>query len=140
MIIDRVRGSRAVDRRRRPAAGLDLPHQPLDRRQARTVAWARRAHPGVIPIAESVPGEIATVAGIVERVRIDPAERRLHAVIRDGTGELRASWRLGDTPTLIPGRGVLVRGRLRRTPWPEMSSPLFVLAPDEIVQEPVGRR
>ena len=134
MIIARAQGSRAADRRpwtpvriaRRPR-----PSTPSDVRHVAIRRWAEREHPDVIPIGEAVRGEIATVAGLVERLWIDPAEQRIRALIRDATGDIIASWPAYRRNDLLPGRGVLVRGRLRRTPRAEMLNPRLVLMPEE---------
>lgn len=138
MIIDRVRESRAGDRPRLTVAPRPLMRRrspPVDAASARhreVREWATRLHPGVIPIGEAARGELATVAGIVRRVRVDPRDRRIDAVIHDATGELIARWPMRERlPPLLPGRGVLVRGRLRRTPVPEMLSPRLVVQPQE---------
>src|SRR5687768_14191088 len=57
--------------------------------------------------------ELARVAGVVERLRIDPVKGALEVVITDGTGRATARWPLRrPAPQLavVPGRGVVLRG------------------------------
>ena len=64
-------------------------------------------------IADLEPYEVSRVAGVVERLRIDPVESAVHAVVTDGTGRAAARWSLRrPTPQLavVPGRGVVLRG------------------------------
>ena len=134
MNITRVRGDRAADRKPRAPvrfARRPRPSVPSDIRHRAIRRWGEGAHPDVIPIGETERGEIATVAGLVERLWIDPAEKRIRALIRDATGEIVASWPAHQRGDLMPGRGVVVRGRLRRTPRAEMLNPRLVLMPDE---------
>jgi hypothetical protein len=57
--------------------------------------------------------DTARVAGLVERLRIDPVASNLDALITDGTGRVIARWGTS-TPTpqlaVAPGRLVVVEG------------------------------
>jgi hypothetical protein len=73
------------------------------------------------------------VAGVVERLRIDPAECGIEATVADGTATVAARWRLRrPTPQLsiAPGRGVLLEGISVMT---EDGSPVLVEPAFEIV-------
>jgi hypothetical protein len=57
--------------------------------------------------------EISRVAGLVQKLSIDPVEGNLDALISDGTGSVVARWGIGrPTPQLVvvPGRVVVVEG------------------------------
>jgi len=85
-------------------------------------------HPTVIPIGEAIAGSFATVAGVIESVRIDPRDDRLLAFVRDGTGELRVTWSgAAWRRPVLPGRGIILRGRVRASYPREMFNPRFVL-------------
>lgn len=75
-------------------------------------AWAR-ALPDVQAIAHVEPGRRCTVAGVVQRTRIDPVSRTIESLVTDGTGRIRVSLSLArpiseDAP--LPGRAVLLSG------------------------------
>lgn len=59
------------------------------------------------------PYEPCRVAGVVERMRLDPLEGSLDVLISDGTGVTSARWHIRrPTPqlALAPGRGVVLDG------------------------------
>ena len=58
------------------------------------------------------PYESCRVAGIVDRLRIDPAEQVIEVTITDGTASAVARWSTRRTSRLpvIPGAGVLLEG------------------------------
>jgi hypothetical protein len=59
------------------------------------------------------PYEPCRVAGMVERMRIDPLDGSLGVLISDGTGVTSAKWHIRrPTPqlALAPGRGVVLEG------------------------------
>ena len=59
------------------------------------------------------PFEPVKVAGIVQRIRIDPFEGVVEATIADGTGSALARWSTSDGVTqlpVIPGKAVLLEG------------------------------
>ena len=59
------------------------------------------------------PYEHCRVAGVVDRLRIDPLSGSVEIVISDGTGVTSARWHIRrPTPqlALVPGRGVVLDG------------------------------
>ena len=64
------------------------------------------------------PYETCRVAGVVERLCLDPVEGHMDAVVSDGTGRLVARWAIQrPTPQLVvsPGRFVSLEGVPRPT-------------------------
>ena len=64
-------------------------------------------------IIDLKPYVVCRVAGVIERVRIDPLNGWLQATLTDGTGEVVARWSIRrPTPELAaaPGRGVALGG------------------------------
>lgn len=64
-------------------------------------------------IVDLVSLERSRVAGLVERLSIDPVEGQARALITDGTGRIIARWQTGSpTPQLAvaPGRLVVLEG------------------------------
>ena len=76
--------------------------------------------------------EVSRVAGVVQKLSIDPGAGNLDAVISDGTGSVVARWEIRrPTPELavVPGRRVVVEGLV--IPGDEhfvMCDPVFELA------------
>ena len=93
--------------------------------------WALSEHPDVIPLGEVLPGSFATIAGLIESIQVDPSQDRLCALVRDHTGQVRASWSRPKR-ALLPGQGVVLRGRIRSTLPSEMFNPrVSVITDDE---------
>jgi hypothetical protein len=59
------------------------------------------------------PYELCRIAGVVERLRLDPGGGLIEATVSDGTGEVTARWSIRrPTPELAvsPGRAVVLEG------------------------------
>ena len=74
------------------------------------------------------------VAGVVERLRIDPEQARIVATITDGTASLSASWSLAGGHAQLratPGKGLILEGtpRLDSAGLPIMLEPVFEIVP-----------
>jgi hypothetical protein len=64
-------------------------------------------------LSDVEPYERCRVAGVVQRLRIDPLDGSLDVLISDGTGVTLARWHIRrPTPqlALVPGRGVVLDG------------------------------
>jgi hypothetical protein len=64
-------------------------------------------------LVDLAPYESCRVAGLVERLRIDPVAGFIEASISDGTASVLAQWSIGrPTPQLAvaPGRAVVLEG------------------------------
>ena len=64
-------------------------------------------------MADLAPCERCRVAGLVQRLLIEPQAGVIESVVSDGTGAVVAQWRiLGTNPrlTVTPGRAVVVDG------------------------------
>jgi hypothetical protein len=89
-----------------------------ERRAESIREWAAGV-PGATPIAQAKPRTVATVAGVVEGIRVRPREGvpAIEAVITDGSGSITAVW-LGRRmlPGLTLGCRLLLEGRLGGDP------------------------
>lgn len=74
--------------------------------------WALSFAPSIL-VGDLEPYDQARVAGVVQRLCINPVSGTIEALITDGTGQTWARWSLR-RPTsqlgLAPGRGVLLEG------------------------------
>jgi hypothetical protein len=73
-----------------------------------TVSWGTSAF-----LVDLAPYESCRVAGVVERLRVDPSAGVIEALISDGTASVLAQWQIGGpTPQLAvtPGRAVVLQG------------------------------
>ena len=78
----------------------------------RLQTWALSLAPSAW-MSDIQPYESCRVAGTVRKLRIDPANRAIDAVISDGTAEMTARWQLqrpAPELAMVPGRGVLLEG------------------------------
>jgi hypothetical protein len=69
------------------------------------------------------PYELCRIAGVVKRLRVDPVNGVVAAVITDGTGEVVAQWAIRrPTPELLvaPGTGVILEGVAALGPGQEL--------------------
>lgn len=88
---------------------------------------------GGVWLIDVEPYTACRVAGVVQRLRLEPTIGFVEATILDGTGVLAARWHLGrPTPQLaaVPGTGLVLEG----VPLPEgerliMHEPSYELAP-----------
>lgn len=81
------------------------------------------------------PYEHSRVAGVIERLSLDPVEGRIDAVLTDGTERILARWVIRrPTPQLacVPGRFVVIEG----VPIPGDDSLLMVEPDFELVDQP----
>ncbi|MGV1005290.1 MAG: DNA-binding protein [Candidatus Nanopelagicales bacterium] len=88
---------------------------------------------GATPISECVPGEPATIVGVLNSVTLRPREGvpAVEAELHDGSGRLIVVW-LGRRQIrgIEPGREILVRGRLTgHHPRPVIFNPRYELRP-----------
>lgn len=96
---------------RRMLHRLTAPVDELDAERLREFCASR---PGVTPIAEVAPRQLATVAGEIQVIRIVPraGSPSLEATITDGTGQVAAVWtgrrRIAG---IVPGRRLVLCGR-----------------------------
>lgn len=85
---------------------------PQNHRLAELQMWAisRLASTWLIDVEPYVSSRIV---GIVQRLRIDPANGYIEATVLDGTGTLLARWHI-DRPApqlaAVPGRGLILEG------------------------------
>lgn len=78
----------------------------------RLQTWALSLAPSVWLI-DLQPYENCRVAGVIRKLRIDPVDGAIDAVITDGTAEVSARWQIRrPTPqvAIVPGRGVALEG------------------------------
>ena len=89
-----------------------------DRRAATIRDWAEHVE-GCTLVRDTKPREVATIAGVVESLRVRPREgvSAIEATVSDGTGTVTAVW-LGrrTIPGLQLGVRMVLRGRLGGTP------------------------
>ena len=74
-------------------------------------------------------GRSGRVAGVVSRLRLDPASQIIEATISDGSGTLKAQWVISHPPTQMraaPGRGLILDGMAEIGP----KGQLFMLEPE----------
>ena len=74
--------------------------------------WALSLVPSVWLI-DLQPYEYYRVAGVIRKLRIDPEDGAIEAVVTDGTADVSARWQVHrPTPQLVvvPGRGVVLEG------------------------------
>lgn len=85
---------------------------PDDIRAEHLRDWASSV-PGATPISQLVPKERACIAGVIQRIRIDPREGRdsIEATIIDGSGRMKVKWLGRQTMSGISlGMGLVVEG------------------------------
>ena len=80
--------------------------------------------------------ESCRVAGIVQRLRIDPVNRVVEVTLADGTATVSASWTIHrPTPqlVLVPGRAAILSGVTGVGPKGDvvLNEPTFALVPIE---------
>lgn len=80
--------------------------------------------------------EACRVAGIVQRLRLDPVNGVVEAALADGTATICASWTIHrPTPqlSLVPGRAAILTGVTSVGPEGEviLAEPTFVVVPIE---------
>ena len=84
-------------------------------------------------LVDLAPYESCRVAGLVERLRIDPEAGVIEAWVSDGTARVLARWPI-DRPTpqlaLAPGKGVILEGVARIALGGELvlASPTFQMS------------
>jgi hypothetical protein len=74
--------------------------------------WAR-AVPDAHPIVLAEPGRRCYIAGVVERMRIDPVGKTIQAVVMDGTGRMAVKGAIRrplSAHFVVPGRAVFLSG------------------------------
>ena len=74
-------------------------------------------------------GRNGRVAGVVSRLRLDPASRIIEVTISDGSGTLKAQWEIRLPPAQLraaPGRGLILEGMAEIGP----KGQLFMLEPE----------
>jgi hypothetical protein len=100
-----------------------LARPPEDIRAENLRKWASSVE-GATPIAELTARERATVAGVIQNIRIDPrtGSGSIEATIIDGTGQMVAKW-LGRSALLgiTLGMGLIVEGIIGVAPDGEFS-------------------
>lgn len=88
----------------------------MQEREEGLLAWAKSLE-GVTLIRDSEDRQVVKVAGVVERVKVQPrdAPASFEATLTDGTGEVRAVWmgRRG-IPGMKLGSRLMLSGRLGR--------------------------
>jgi len=84
-------------------------------REAAVASWARGLGGGVQLIRDAEERSLVKIAGVVQRVRVQPrdAASAFEVTVGDGTGEVRAIW-LGrkHIPGLRLGSRLVLEGRL----------------------------
>ena len=88
---------------------------------------------GATPICDCVPGEPATVTGVLRSVTLRPREGvpAVEAELYDGSGRIMVVW-LGRRRIhgVTPGRGIVVHGRITcTTEKPTIFNPRYTLLP-----------
>ncbi len=89
--------------------------EELDEEQLKEFCTTR---PGVVPIAEIVPRQPATVVGVISSVRIVPkiGATWLEVTVSDGTGKLVAMWTgRRKIAGIKPGQRLVLSGRSSAT-------------------------
>jgi RecG-like helicase len=99
-----------VSREKKRFGGLSK--SPDDIRAEHLREWSSSV-PLTVPISQLVPKERARVAGVIQKIRIDPREGRdsIEATIIDGTGRMKVKWLGRQSMSGISlGMGLVVEG------------------------------
>jgi RecG-like helicase len=94
-----------------------LTKSPDDIRAEHLRDWSSTV-PGTVPISQLEPKQRARVAGVIQKIRIDPREGRdsIEATIIDGTGRMKVKWLGRQTMSGISlGMGLVVEGTVAGT-------------------------
>lgn len=83
-----------------------------ERRLAELQLWSVSAGASCL-VMDLEPYEACRVAGVIERLTVDPVAGHIEASVTDGTGRITARWairRLAPETACVPGRLVVIEG------------------------------